>query len=203
MDKFLNTPGDFKNLIAYKKAMCVYDGTIFFTRRFLRPGDRTIGQMEQAARSGKQNIVEGNVDGATSTYSNILLLNIALGSLDELKEDYVDYLRVNNLQKWALKSEKCKQARRVSAKHNESDFYIKAFENRTAETIANIMIVVIMQCIALTGKLLASRKKVFLENGGKKEEMYRERKKYRDSTNYSYDASEPEVKYGKNEELPY
>lgn len=81
--------------------------------------------------------------------------------------------------------------------------YIKAFENRTAETIANIMIVVIMQCIALTGKLLASRKKDFLENGGKKEEMYRERKKYRDSTNYSYDASEPEVKYGKNEELPY
>lgn len=119
MDKFLNTPGDFKNLIAYKKAMCVYDGTIFFTRRFLRPGDRTIGQMEQAARSGKQNIVEGNVDGATSTYSNIHLINIAIGSLDELKEDYIDYLRCNNLRLWELEDDKCLRARTVCAKHND------------------------------------------------------------------------------------
>lgn len=183
--------------------MCVYDGTIFFTRRFYKQGDRTIGQMEQAARSGKQNIVEGNVDGATSTYSNIHLLNIALGSLDELKEDYEDYLRVNNLQKWTLEDEKCKQTRRVCAKHNDPEYYTNAFEIRTAETIANIMIVLIMQCITLTGKLLASRKKDFIENGGKKEEMYRARKGYRDNNNNSYYANEHEVEYGSNEELPY
>lgn len=62
--------------------------------------------MEQAARSGKQNIIEGNVDGATSTYSNMHLTNIALGSLEELKEDYEDYLRVNNLERWTLDNEK-------------------------------------------------------------------------------------------------
>lgn len=202
MGNILSTPGDYNNLIAYKKAMCVFDGTIFFVRRFYRPGDRTIGQMEQAARSGKQNIVEGNVDGATSTYSNMHLLNIALGSLDELKEDYEDFLRVNNLQRWTLEDEKCIQARRVCAKHNEPEYYIKAFETRSVETIANIMIVVIMQCITLTGRLLASRKKDFIKNGGKKEELYRERKKYRDNNNY-LNASEPEVEYGTNEELPY
>ena len=79
MSNFLDSPGDFKNLIAYKKAICVYDGTKYFTQRFLKPGDRTIGQMEQAARSGKQNIVEGNVDGATSTYSNIHLITLGTG----------------------------------------------------------------------------------------------------------------------------
>lgn len=199
----MSTPGDYNNLIAYKKAMCVFDGTIFFVRRFYRPGDRTIGQMEQAARSGKQNIVEGNVDGATSTYSNMHLLNIALGSLDELKEDYEDFLRVNNLQRWTLEDEKCIQARRVCAKHNEPEYYIRAFEARTAETIANIMIVVIMQCIKLTGRLLASRKEAFLKNGGKKEEMYRMRKSYRNHGNDSYGASEPEVDYGNSDELPY
>lgn len=203
MVNFLDSPGDFKNLIAYKKAMCVYDGTKYFTRRFLKPGDRTIGQMEQAARSGKQNIVEGNVDGATSTYSNIHLINIAIGSLDELKEDYIDYLRCNNLRLWELEDDKCLRARTVCAKHNDPDYYIKAFEVRSAETVANIMIVVIMQCIKLTGRLLASRKESFLKNGGKKEEMYRERKKYRDNKDYNYNASEPEVEYGSDDELPY
>ena len=203
MGSILSTPGDYNNLIAYKKAMCVFDGTIFFVRRFYRPGDRTIGQMEQAARSGKQNIVEGNVDGATSTYSNMHLLNIALGSLDELKEDYEDFLRVNNLQRWTLEDEKCIQARRVSAKHNEPEYYIKAFEVRSAETIANIMIVVIMQCITLTGRLLASRKKDFIKNGGKKEELYRKRKIYLENEANNFNASEPEVEYGTNEELPY
>jgi len=202
MNNFMTSPGDYKNLLAYKKAVCVFDGTMFFTRRFYKQGDRTIGQMQQAARSGKQNIVEGNTDGATSTYSNMHLLNISLGSFDELKEDYLDYLRTNGLQIWGLNDEKCKQARRVCANHNEPEYYIKAFELRKAETIANIMIILIMQCIALTGRLLASRKKDFVENGGKKEEMYRERKKYRDTCNNCY-ASEPEVQYVADDELPF
>ena len=203
MCKILTSPGDFKNLIAYQKARCVYEGTIYFTKRFMKKGDRTVGQMEQAARSGKQNIIEGNVDGATSTYSNMHLLNIAIGSFDELKEDYFDFLRVNNLELWSLEDKKCQQARRVCAKHNEPDYYLEAFESRTAETIANIMIVIIMQCISLTGKLLESRRQHFLENGGKKEELYRERKKYRDNLPHNYFSSEPEISYGGSDELPY
>lgn len=203
MSNFLDSPGDFKNLIAYKKAMCVYDGTVFFTRRFYKAGDRTIGQMEQAARSAKQNIVEGNVDGATSTYSNLHLLNIARGSLAELKEDYEDYLRVNNLKQWAFNSDKCSQARRACAKHNDSGYYVEAFKNRTAETIANIMIIVVMQCLFLTTRLYDSKKVEFKKNGGKKEELFRVRKKYRDGVSDYYPASEPEVDYGNSDELPY
>ena len=100
MSNILTSPGDYKNLLAYHKAMCVFDGTIYFTRRFYRDGDRTIGQMQQAARSGKQNIIEGNVDGATSTYSNMHLLNIALGSLDELKEDFEDPTKTSESDRW-------------------------------------------------------------------------------------------------------
>lgn len=203
MSNFFKSLGDHRNLIAYQKAMCVYDGAVFFTRRFMKPGDRTTGQMEQAARSVKQNIVEGNIDGATSTYSNIHLLNIARGSLGELKEDFEDYLRTNNLSLWELNSDKCERARRVCAQHNESNYYIEAFEARTPETIANIMIIIIMQCLFLTTKLYESKKDDFLKNGGKKEEMYRMRKNYRDNTNSYFTASEPEVEYGSSEELPY
>ncbi len=203
MSKILTSPGDFKNLIAYQKARCVYEGTVYFTKRFMKKGDRTVGQMEQAARSGKQNIIEGNVDGATSTYSNMHLLNIAIGSFDELKEDYFDFLRVNNLEVWSLDNEKCQQARRVCAIHNDPDYYLNAFKTRSPEAIANIMIVVIMQCISLTGKLLESRRQDFLKNGGKKEELYRERKKYRDNLPHNYFSSEPEISYGGSDELPY
>lgn len=127
MAKFLNSPGDYNHLLVFQKAMCVYDGTIFFTRRFMKPGDRTVGQMQQAARSGKQNIVEGNVDGATSTHSNIHLLNIAIGSLEELKQDYLDFLRTNKMQIWKLEDFKCEQTRRVCRKHTEPEYYINAF----------------------------------------------------------------------------
>lgn len=208
MNSILTTPGNYKNLLAYHKAKCVFDGTNYFTHRFYRAGDRTIGQMQQAARSGKQNIIEGNVDGATSTYSNMHLLNIAMGSLDELKEDFEDFLRVNGLQRWELNSDKCIQTRNVCARHNEPEYYLNAFEKRSAETIANIMIVIIMQCIALTGRLLASRKKQFLENGGKKEELYKARVEYRKSQHYyTYEtqqqAHEPEISYGIQDELPF
>ena len=213
MSNFLSTPGDYNRLIAFKKAMCVYDGTMFFTRRFMNASDRTVGQMQQAARSCKQNIVEGNVDGATSTYSNIHLLNIALGSLEELRQDFLDYLRVNNLSIWKVNSAKCQHARKACARHNEPEYYINAFETRTPETIANIMLVIIMQSITLTGRLLASRKEQFVKKGGKKEEMYRERKKYRDGDNSSNSnnetginnsvAGEPVVEYGTSDELPY
>ena len=67
MANFFKSLGDHKSLIAYQKAMCVYDGAVFFTRRFMKPGDRTTGQMEQAVRSVKQNIVEGNIDVLIST----------------------------------------------------------------------------------------------------------------------------------------
>ena len=82
-DKFLTPKGDYKNLIAFQKSECIYDITLYFIEHYLpKIGDRTVDQMKQAARSGKQNIAEGNE-----------LVNVAKASLKELQEDYEDYLR--------------------------------------------------------------------------------------------------------------
>lgn len=95
---FLNQHGDYHALKAIQKAECIYDITYYFAHKFLTTGDRTIDQMIQAARSGKQNLAEGYVDGVTSTEMMIKLINVNRASLQELLLDYEDYLRVRNLQ---------------------------------------------------------------------------------------------------------
>ncbi len=93
-DKFLTPKGDYKNLIAFQKLECIYDITLYFIEHYLpKIGDRTVDQMKQAARSGKQNIAEGNETGTTSMEACIKLVNVAKASLKELQEDYEDYLR--------------------------------------------------------------------------------------------------------------
>ena len=91
---------NWENLYFYQKANVLYQLTFAFTKRFLKRGDRTIDQMVQAARSGKQNIVEGSADGVTSMEMELKLLNTARGSLKELKEDYEDYLASRHLTRW-------------------------------------------------------------------------------------------------------
>ena len=88
--------GDYRTLITYQKAEVLYDITYRFCQRFLARGDRTVDQMVQAARSGKQNIVEGSKAATTSKETEIKLTNVARASLDELLEDYRDFLRVRN-----------------------------------------------------------------------------------------------------------
>jgi len=78
----------------------IYDITFYFTQKYLSKGDRTIDQMVQAARSGKQNIAEGNQAAATSGETEIKLTNVAKASLEELLDDYEDYLRVRNMEQW-------------------------------------------------------------------------------------------------------
>lgn len=89
--QFLRQGKDYTTLICYKKAVIIYDITYHFAHKYLERGDRTIDQMIQAARSGKQNIVEGNIDGITSTEMEIKLTNVNRASLHELLEDYKDY----------------------------------------------------------------------------------------------------------------
>ena len=87
-----------KDLYFYRKSDTVYQLTVEFCRRFLPAyGDRTVDQMVQAARSGKQNIVEGSEDGQTSSEMEIKLMNVARGSLQELRSDYLDYLHTRHL----------------------------------------------------------------------------------------------------------
>ncbi|MEX0636798.1 MAG: four helix bundle protein, partial [Ferruginibacter sp.] len=97
---FIPPHGGYKNLISYQKAEIVYDGTVYFTTRFFRKYDRTIDQMVQAARSGKQNIAEASMFSGTSKEVEIKLTNVARASLEELKIDYQDFLRTNQLPIW-------------------------------------------------------------------------------------------------------
>ena len=135
---FLPQGGGYKNLRVYQITEVIYDLTYHFAHRFLRPGDRTIDQMIQAAKSGKQNIAEGNSAATTSLETELKLLNVARASLQELLVDYEDYLRVNHLEQWKINSPKAIQARRACSKHNDSAYYRDAITKRNAETIANI-----------------------------------------------------------------
>ena len=104
--EFLPQKGNYKKLIVYQKAECIYDITYYFAHKFLEKGDRTIDQMIQAARSGKQNIAEGSAASTTSKETELKLVNVARASLQELLLDYEDYLRVRNLKQWEANNEK-------------------------------------------------------------------------------------------------
>jgi four helix bundle protein len=109
-----------------------------FTERFLDRRDRTVNQMVQAARSGKQNIVEGSQVSGTSKEGEIKLVNVARASLEELLTDYTDFLRVRNLKLWTKDSGPAKSVRRLAYTANESyETYKTYIETRTAGTVAN------------------------------------------------------------------
>lgn len=176
---FLPQKGNYNSLIVYQKAECIYDITYHFAHRFLERGDRTIDQMVQAARSGKQNIAEGSAAGATSTETEIKLTNVARASLQELLTDYEDFLRVRGLEQWSNGDERQIRTRQVCSKHNDSAYYRALLPDLSAETIANIAITLIHQTDYLLERLLERQQDYFLKNGGIKEQMYNARLKAR------------------------
>ena len=182
---FIRQDNNYRTLKAFQKAECVYDVTYFFANKFLQKGDRTIDQMVQAARSGKQNLAEGNIDRVTSKEMEIKLTNVNRASLHELLLDYEDYLRVRGLEQWPYDDPRCVQTRAFCKKHLDSAVYREKIKDRSDETIANIAITLIHQCDVLIKGLIEWQKKNFLENGGIKEEMYRARKAYRDNNGFN------------------
>lgn len=172
---FLPLKGNYRNLIAFQKAECIYDVTYYFAHKYLAKGDRTIDQMIQAARSGRQNIAEGCTASTTSKETEIKLLNVAKASLQELLLDYEDYLRVRNLEKWDIHSEKGLQARYACSRHNDSAYYREAIKIRSDETICNIAITLICQTDVLLRRLIERAKSVFFASGGIREQMRRAR----------------------------
>ena len=99
--RFIPPHGGYERLLSYQKALIVYDGTVKFCARFLEKRDRTNDQMIQAARSGKQNIIEGSQASGTSKETEIKLTNVARASLQELLEDYRDFLRTRGISEWS------------------------------------------------------------------------------------------------------
>ena len=176
---FLPHGGSYKNLIVYQKSECIYDVTFYFAHKYLEKGDRTIDQMVQAARSGKQNIAEGAAAGNTSKETEIKLTNVAKASLQELLVDYEGYIRVRGLEQWQPDDPRLAQAKRACATHNDSAFYRKAITQRSDETIANIAITLIHQTDWMLNKLIEKLEIKFVESGGMREQMTKARKDYR------------------------
>jgi four helix bundle protein len=110
---FIPPHGGYRSLLSYQKAEIVYDLTYHFCRRFLDRGDRTIDQMIQAARSGKQNIAEGSAASGTSKEMEIKLTSVARASLEELLIDYRDFLRVRDQTIWEKASKEAGYVRRL------------------------------------------------------------------------------------------
>lgn len=186
-NSFLTPKGDYKNLIAFQKSECIYDITYYFLEHYLpKIGDRTVDQMKQAARSGKQNIAEGNETGTTSMEACIKLVNVAKASLKELQEDYEDYLRNHGNQMWDVNSEKCRNARLWCRQHSKTEDYQRVCQLRDDITLANIALVLIHQTDYLLRKLLERFKADFLTNGGIKEQMSAARRAWRDEHGMGY-----------------
>ena len=172
-DSIYATPGNYKSLIVHQKAEAIFDITYYFCNTYLRPGDRTIGQMEQAARSGKQNIVEGSAASITSKEMEIKLKGVAKASLLELLSDYEDYLRTREHRIWEKDSVEVQAMRKLCREHNDTAFYMNLVKTRPPETIANIAICMIKQNDYLMHRMMEKLEREFLNEGGLRERMTR------------------------------
>jgi four helix bundle suffix protein len=175
-ENFIPPHGGYEDLLSFQKARIVYDGTVGFCERFLDRRDRTVGQMVQAARSGKQNILEGSQASGTSKEAEIKLINVARASLEELLEDYHDFLRVRRLVLWDKNSREARFVRRLGRRENRSyESYRTYIETRPPEVVANILICLIHQTNYLLDQQLRQLEKAFLAEGGLRERMTRAR----------------------------
>lgn len=176
-NSFLPPHGNYRKLLSYRKAEIIYDLTWIFCQRFLARGDRTIDQMIQAARSGKQNIAEGSMASGTSKETEIKLTNVARASLEELKIDYEDYLRTRSLNRWQTGSTEALYIRKLSTSDDFSFDSVKPFAvTRPAEVVANIALCLIHQATFLLERQLRKLEADFVANGGLRERMTKVRR---------------------------
>jgi len=178
-ESILPPHGGYEQLFSYQKSVLVYDGTVVFCRRFLKKGDRTVDQMVQAARSCKQNIVEASQASGTSKETEIKLTNVARASLEELLEDYRDFLRTNNNAQWDKDSKEAVFVREESKKTPGNTRFPEVFETRPADVLANVMICLVKLTSFLLDRQIKAQETAFIEEGGLRERMTQVRKKAR------------------------
>jgi four helix bundle suffix protein len=176
---FIPPHGNYRELLSYKKAEIVYDLTYRFCQRFLKRGDRTIDQMVQAARSGKQNIVEGSKASLTSKETEIKLTNVARASLEEVLIDFEDFLRVRDLPKWDKNSKEALYIRKLGNATDTYESYREFCETRPPEIVANIAICLINQANFLLDRQIRRLEQDFIKEGGLRERMTRARLDFR------------------------
>ncbi len=179
-ERLLPPRGDYQTLISFQKAEIVYDITFRFAHKFLAKGDRTVDQMIQSARSGKKNILEGSKAALTSKETEIKLTNVARASLEELLDDYRDYLRARDLKIWDKDSKEAQYVRKLGRKTPQTyEDYREFVETRPPEVIANIALCLIHQTNYLIDQQLRRLEQDFVKEGGLRERMTRVRLQYR------------------------
>lgn len=180
-------------LYFYRKSDAIYQLTVEFCKRFLPAhGDRTVDQMVQAARSGKQNIVEGSEDGQTSSEMEIKLLNVARGSLQELRLDYQDYLNTHHLPMWPADSERQQRLREFCHSHNDYSDYAPFVAKMSDEEMANLLLTLCHQTDKMMCSYIEKLEHRFVTEGGIKERMYAARTGYRQTVDAHVQALEAE-----------
>ena len=201
-EPFIPPHGGYQDLLSYQKAEIVYDATVKFCADYFDRRDRTVDQMVQAARSGKQNIVEGSMASGTSKEMELKLTNVARASLEELLTDYRDFVRTRGFGEWDKNSKEALYVRRLSSgkiappKKNGTkateethgspashashppvtfDTFRPFFETRPPEVLANIVICLIHQTNYLLDQQIRHLEQAFLKEGGLRERMTRAR----------------------------
>jgi len=192
----LRPSGGYRQTASFQTATIIYDATYWFCERFLDSRSRTVDQMVQAARSGRQNIAEGSRAAAASSQTELRLMNVARASLEELLLDYEDYLRHRRLPLWDPRSGEASAVRAVPRvfRRDRSDrsdltdlsdqeryaLYVRWLDHEDPAVRANAIICLIHQANYLLDRQIAALEAAFIEGGGYSEQLATERLKKRE-----------------------
>ncbi|MBO0695859.1 MAG: four helix bundle suffix domain-containing protein [Verrucomicrobia bacterium] len=174
--RFIPPHGGYQNLLSYQKALIVYDATQHFCNRFFGKFDRTRDQMIQAARSGKQNILEGSKASGTSKESEIKLTNTARASQGEQLEDYRDFMRHHGIEEWASDhphAQRLRELNRTSSTNYQT--FKKGIEHADPAICTNVIVGLIKVTSYLLDRQLDRLEQDFVKDGGLRERMTRAR----------------------------
>lgn len=177
---FIPPHGGYRNLLSYQKAEIVFDATVSFCARFLEKRDRTYDQMVQATRSGKQNIVEGSQISGPAKELELKLTNVARASLEELLEDYRDFLRNRRLTEWPFDhryTRRLQQLNRTPGANYET--FRRGIEHPDPAICTNVIIGLIKLTHFLLDRQIKSLEMAFLKEGGLRERMAAARRQAR------------------------
>jgi restriction system protein len=168
--------GGYRELKSYQNAEIIHDATVMFCQKFIDRRSRTVDQMVQAARSGKQNIAEGSMASGTSAKTELKLVGVARASLEELLLDYQDFLRQRGLPRWDKDHPQAQAVRTLAyAEHRSYGTYRTYVEECAPEIAANTLICLLHQTNFLLDQQLRQLDERFRREGGFTEKLYRAR----------------------------
>lgn len=176
----LRPSGGYRELRSFQVATVIYDATVSFCDRFVDKRSRTHDQMVQAARSGRQNIAEGSRASASSSQTELRLVNVARASLDELLLDYEDFLRQRGKRQWGKDDPQAREVRAVGVKRDSTDrtdptehrrIYSRWLDAVEPALVANAVLCLIHQANFLLDQQIAALEQGFIEGGGYTEQL--------------------------------